>query len=533
MAKIPVFKRCGCRVAVTDELGRPVLDDDGKPKRRRLGVGCPRLRGDGGWSRDHGTWYLQLEVSLGLDRRGQLSYGGIATARAAQRMVADIRRLLAVAEEFTAGSEELLGCRGRIVEQIQAALRSRAPLPDIDQLRHDLRAEAPVVENLTVGEWLTRWLAARNDLALGTARCYRSHLNLYLLPRLGTVQLDQLRVGHVQAMFAAIIAQSEVVSAQNAARRRVQDTLDQSRAVADPGAARAARARLAAMPGYRRPTGPATWQRIRATLRSALAQARAERLIDVNVATLVSLPTARRPRPVVWTPARVAQWQRTGARPSPVMVWTAEQTAEFLEHAADHEHGLLFRLTALTGLRRGEACGLRWADVDLAAAELTVVQQIVQLGWQTAITVLKSDTAERVIALDADTATRLRQHQTRQQAQRMTLGPRPNASGLVFTAPDEAPLHPAGVSRQFRLLARAAGLPPIRLHDLRHGAATHALSAGVDIKVVQDMLGHSSSTLTRDTYTSVTSGPRHAAAEAIAHIIDTAATNTPPTTPSR
>ncbi len=90
----------------------------------------------------------------------------------------------------------------------------------------------------------------------------------------------------------------------------------------------------------------------------------------------------------------------------------------------------------------------------------------------------------------------------------------------MFTTPDGAPLHPAWVSRQFELLVRAVGLPPIRLHDLRHGVATCALSAGVDIKVVQEMLGHSSSTITRDTYTSVVSQTRHAAAEAIAQVIN-------------
>jgi integrase len=68
------------------------------------------------------------------------------------------------------------------------------------------------------------------------------------------------------------------------------------------------------------------------------------------------------------------------------------------------------------------------------------------------------------------------------------------------------------------LLAREADLPPIRLHDLRHGAATHALSAGVDVKVVSEMLGHSSSVITRDTYTSVVDEVKHTAAAALASV---------------
>jgi len=117
-----------------------------------------------------------------------------------------------------------------------------------------------------------------------------------------------------------VTADTAVVSAQNAARHAVQEAMGRSRADGDGAAARAARVRLAEMPGYRRPTGSATWQRIRATLRSALAQACAEQLIGVNVAKLVSLPSGKRPRAKVWTPVRVAEWERTGQRPSPVMV---------------------------------------------------------------------------------------------------------------------------------------------------------------------------------------------------------------------
>jgi integrase len=73
----------------------------------------------------------------------------------------------------------------------------------------------------------------------------------------------------------------------------------------------------------------------------------------------------------------------------------------------------------------------------------------------------------------------------------------------VFTSPDGTGLHPGWVTDQFHLLARLAVLPPIRLHDLRHGAASIALAAGVDVKVVSEMLGHSGTAITRDIYTSV------------------------------
>jgi integrase len=80
-------------------------------------------------------------------------------------------------------------------------------------------------------------------------------------------------------------------------------------------------------------------------------------------------------------------------------------------------------------------------------------------------------------------------------------------------------VHPNFVTRHFADLIAAAQLPPIRLHDLRHGAATLALAAGTDMKVVQEMLGHSSITITADTYTSVLPEIARAAAQAAADLI--------------
>ena len=92
-------------------------------------------------------------------------------------------------------------------------------------------------------------------------------------------------------------------------------------------------------------------------------------------------------------------------------------------------------------------------------------------------------------------------------------------SGLVFTSEDGRPLRAGHISEHFAVLTRKAGQPPIRFHDLRHGAATLSLAAGVDIKIVQEMLGHSTSAFTRDVYTSVVPEIATAAAEAVAAIV--------------
>ncbi|MEV4019892.1 tyrosine-type recombinase/integrase [Nonomuraea angiospora] len=125
------------------------------------------------------------------------------------------------------------------------------------------------------------------------------------------------------------------------------------------------------------------------------------------------------------------------------------------------------------------------------------------------------------IALDAETATTLRAHRQRQRQlqERLTLGEAWKDTGFVFTQPDGDRLHPQHVTEQFLWLAYLAGLPPIRLHDLRHGAASLMLAAGVEMKVVQETLGHTSSSFTADTYTSVFPEVAMAAAEKTAALL--------------
>jgi integrase len=211
---------------------------------------------------------------------------------------------------------------------------------------------------------------------------------------------------------------------------------------------------------------------------------------------------AARPRPQVWTPALTGRWQQDGWRRA-VGVWTAAQTSQFLAQVRGHRLYALFHLVALRGLRRGEAAGLRWSDLDLDAGTLTVSGQLQQLGGRLVAGPPKSDAGRRVIALDNTTITAPREHRTRQQAERAAAGTRRAETGYAFTTVTGTPFRPDRMTRQFAKLVAASGLPPVTLHGLRHGAATIALAAGADLKVVQDQLGHSTITLTADTYTSV------------------------------
>jgi len=332
---------------------------------------------------------------------------------------------------------------------------------------------------LTVGDWLAHWLVSRTATAPSTVRGYTAHVRLYLTPYLGEMLLGELSVAQVQAMFAAIIRHHHALGT---------------------------------------PVSAATLTRIRATLRAALNAAIRRGLLTENPAAKAELPRARRPWAVVWTPYRIEQWRRTGERP-PVAVWTAQQTAQFLASIEGHRLYAAYHLIALRGLRRGEAAGLRWCDIDLDGKTAVISQQLQQYDGRLAICPPKTPHSTRVIALDHTTVAALRAHRDRQRAEAGAYGPGYRASGFVFTNLNGDPMAPDRLTRMFKKLAAEAGLPPVRLHDLRHGAATLALAAGVDLRVVQDMLGHSSIVLTADTYTSVLPAVAHTAAEKVATLI--------------
>jgi hypothetical protein len=139
----------------------------------------------------------------------------------------------------------------------------------------------------------------------------------------------------------------------------------------------------------------------------------------------------------------------------------------------------------------------------------------------------KTAASRRLVALDRHTARLLREHRRRQRADQRTAGERWQDSGYVFTTEDGLPLHPDYLTRRFRHLVGEPGLPPVRLHDLRHGAASLAHCAGVDLKTVQAQLGHSSIVLTADTYTSILTDLLAYAAEATAKLVLVAAARNP------
>lgn len=509
-----IFKRCGCSVPELDEHGEPLRNTAGRIKRRQLGAGCPLLtRADGGWSVGHGTWWWVLELSNTAGAaRPRIRSGGHQTRSDAKKAVAAAVELLAIADR----ADDPEAARTTIANLIRVAVKNDGPLPDPDEVRTKIRLGQPLEVDTTVEQWLRGWLETKKEIRPTTRLLYGQHIEHYLIPLLGSHRLDRLRVSHVQAAMDAIAERSLVIAEENAARHAVTAAAKKAWHAGDKDAAAAARDKLAAMPPFRRPAKAATVQRIRAVLRSALSDAVAQQLIGVNVAKLVNLPSGKPPKALVWTEPRVEAWHKTRNVPSPVMVWTAPQTRAFLDRAFRHRLYAMYLVIAHCGLRRGEACGARWEDIDLDAGTLDVRQQIVQIGWDTAFGDPKSDNGERTVMLAAPAVAALKARKIEQQQEAAEHGPEWLDTGLAFTNLDGTPLHPAHVTDQFTLLAREAGLPPVRLHDLRHGTATHALAAGVPLKVVSELLGHATTGITGDIYTTVVDEAKRAAATAIA-----------------
>jgi integrase len=227
---------------------------------------------------------------------------------------------------------------------------------------------------------------------------------------------------------------------------------------------------------------------------------------------------------LVRNPCESADPPRPSAKPE-MQTWSGAQLAAFLRHVADDRLSGGWWLAANTGMRRGEVLGLRWSDVDLDAGRLTItrtlitteVQRVGQSGmsWGTP----KTAKGRRQVALDPATVAALRSHRARQLAERLALGAGYADEDLVVCRVDGTPLHPKLFSDYFAKHARNAGLPVIRLHDLRHTHATLALRAGVHPRIVQERLGHANISITLDTYSHVDLDMQAAAAAQIAALV--------------
>lgn len=452
----PIYKRCKCR------------DADGKD----VGPTCPKLkRADGGWASRHGTWYFALELPPGPNktRRPRMRRGGFGTREEAEEAR----------------------------DKAKATMR---------------RGVDPSVRT-TTGDYLTKWIDGRRNLKPSTRHNYEISISTYLVPLLGHIDLAKLQPEHIADAFATIREWNDALASGRPVRR------------------------------FQRHVGPAAMQRIRNVLQAALRDAIKARMIEFNAAKLVSMDPEASTKPMIWTAERARKfwrdyeealeaipagrgdrpfltWRSMKVRPFPVMLWTLTDLGAFLDFAEEKNPWMapVFELAAATGMRRGELCGLPWSNVDLDEGVLHVTTARVQAGWEVVEGGPKSEAGHRRLDLAAKDIDMLRAWRRDQSARRLLIGPAWTDSGLVFTKDDGQAWHPDTVTDTFERLAFRAGLPPVRLHDVRHAHITQLYRDGVNERVISDRVGHSGAKMTRD-YAAVAAEVSRGAAEKIAAAI--------------
>jgi integrase len=237
---------------------------------------------------------------------------------------------------------------------------------------------------------------------------------------------------------------------------------------------------------------PSTVRRIRAVLCQALDQGVRWGYVTRNVAKLSRSPKLPR---------------KEGRTMSP------QQVQIFLSALSSHPHESLYALMLATGLRRGEALGLRWVDYDEEFGTLQVCRQLQRLASGLVAVDTKTSTSRRSVNLPQGIVGMLETRREQQLEEAINLGQEWINNGYIFTTKLGTPLDPRNLLREFKGICEAAGLGDWHIHELRHSAASLMLAQGVKIQVVSDILGHASIRMTADVYGHILAPDRQAAAE--------------------
>lgn len=297
----------------------------------------------------------------------------------------------------------------------------------------------------TLGQFLDRWLDdVRTRVSPKTHERYTQICQKNIAPLLGAIPLAKLRPEQISEAYAKALASG----------------------------------RLKGGGGL----SPRTVRQMHAILKSALSEAVKWEILVRNPASAVRGPEVGR---------------------AVMRTYDLEQTAELIEAVRGRRIFIPTLLAVLGGLRRGEIAALRWRDIDLAAAQLAIVQSAEQTKTGVRYKEPKSGRG-RTVALSATLVTELRAHRVQQAQELLQVGKRLSDDDLVVTQADGSPLRPHSLGQEWvRFLARYGALPRIRFHDLRHAHATHLLASGVHPKVASERLGHSKVAITLDLYSHV------------------------------
>ena len=314
----------------------------------------------------------------------------------------------------------------------------------------------------TVGNLIERWWEhALPDLSPNTARGYRQKIDYYLLPALGEIPLRKLSTQGLDEFYGQLRA------------RGGRDG---------------------------RPLAVNTVRRVHAIVRRACEQAIRWGWLTRNPAALASIPRGQASPPELPEPAELLGLLRV----------VGERNPDLAEIA---------HLAVLTGARRAELCGLRWADLDLDAGILSIVRSIADTP-ALQVRVPKTRQSQRTVALDPATVEMLRARKVRSTKRALACGAKLKPTGYVFSeeADGRGPLAPMLLTRRWQRMAEVAGVK-CRFHDLRHFTASQLIAAGVAVTTVSERLGHASTKMTVDVYGHPVSGPDRQAAEILSRIL--------------
>jgi integrase len=322
-----------------------------------------------------------------------------------------------------------------------------------------------VPTKVSVREYLTKeWLpAVKSTIRPSTYNSYIQHVDCHINPHIGSVKLAKLTGSQVNALYAKLAESGK------------QDG--------------------------KKGLSPMTIHHVHSCLHKACKDAVRWGHISRN-----PLDAADPPR-------------KKGDGTREMRTWTREQLKAFLEAVADERLSPLWHTIAMTGMRRGEALGLRWSDVDLENGRLSVRRALIPISRDVVVSEPKTAKGRRAIALDSGTVEVLKAQAARQLDEQTQADEVWIESGLVFTAANGAALDPESVSRYWRQAVKRSMLPSIRLHDLRHTHATLALQAGIHPKVVSERLGHATISITLDTYSHAIPAMQEEAAALIAGLV--------------
>jgi len=310
------------------------------------------------------------------------------------------------------------------------------------------------MRSLTLDAYLTgQWLPGKKiNLAESTWDGYRRKIDRHILPAIGHHRIRRLRAHHLEALYDRMLHPSD----------------------------------------GRRPLAPKTVLEVHLIIRGALSDAVTRGLVSRNVALVAHAPRLKS------IPKLEPQ------------AWNALQLQAFLQAAAGHRLFPAYWVLAATGMRRSELLGLRWDDIDFKNARVSVNRGLVAVAYEVRESRGKTRNSRRAIDLDPTTANVLKAWREWQQTEQEAAGV--ESDGWVFTNTDGHPVHPHSISQTFERIATRAGLPRIRLHDIRHTHGTLLIKAGVPVKVVSERLGHGNPAFTIDTYQHVLPGMQAEAA---------------------